>query len=186
MRTREIKIRIPDDDLIEKKFRYLASKYEIEHRAGKLFDYWEKDRFNRLEAIAAKVDDGERMVRWKQIAGSIYEVSEDGRVRNFITGHECKQHKYGCGYLKCYLDCYIGGRYCKWKYVHRLVAEAFIPNPDNLPEVNHKDINKYNNDVSNLEWVSRLDNRKWNYKRVAKEKGYHIDINVGWGGTKNG
>jgi hypothetical protein len=44
-------------------------------------------------------------------------------------------------------------------YVHRLVADHFIPNPDNLPEVNHKDWNIENNHVSNLEWITMLDNR---------------------------
>jgi hypothetical protein len=44
-------------------------------------------------------------------------------------------------------------------YVHRLVAQAFIPNPDGLPEVNHKDGNKSNNRVDNLEWVSLQQNR---------------------------
>ena len=43
-------------------------------------------------------------------------------------------------------------------YVHRLVAQHFIPNPDNLAEVNHKDFDKWNNNVSNLEWVSQLEN----------------------------
>ena len=42
--------------------------------------------------------------------------------------------------------------------VHRLVAEAFIPNPNNLRDVNHKDENKYNNNVSNLEWLDHKDN----------------------------
>ncbi len=46
----------------------------------------------------------------------------------------------------------------KAHYVHRLVAETYIPNPDNLPEVNHKDEDKTNNNVANLEWSTHADN----------------------------
>lgn len=46
---------------------------------------------------------------------------------------------------------------------HRAVCSAFIPNPENKPEVNHKDGNKYNNNISNLEWVSRSENQKHRY-----------------------
>ena len=53
-----------------------------------------------------------------------------------------------------------GGRSNHTPMIHRVVAEAFIPNPNNLPEVNHKDLNKFNNCVSNLEWVSTLENNK--------------------------
>lgn len=45
-------------------------------------------------------------------------------------------------------------------YIHRIIAELFIPNPSNLPEVNHIDGNRLNNNVNNLEWVDRIDNMK--------------------------
>ena len=59
------------------------------------------------------------------------------------------------GYLKVCLSC--NGKN-KMFFVHRLVAEAFLPNPDNLPQVNHKDEDKSNNRVDNLEWCSQLYN----------------------------
>lgn len=103
---------------------------------------------------------------WKDIEGyeGYYQVSNLGRVRSldrYITGNngaiylrqgqikEIKPHH--SGYLFVSL---MKNRKRKIMAVHRLVAEAFIPNPDNLPQINHKDEDKTNNRVENLEWCT--------------------------------
>ena len=58
------------------------------------------------------------------------------------------------------------------KLIHRLVAEAFIENPNNLPEVNHKDKNRQNNNLENLEWCSRLDNLKDSYETMSAVRNF--------------
>ena len=90
---------------------------------------------------------------WKDIVGyeGLYQVSDKGSVKSIGYGKEriLSPGKLQNGYLRVNL-CKNGEK--KNLLVHRLVAQAFIPNPDNLPEVNHKDEDKENNSVQNLEW----------------------------------
>lgn len=92
---------------------------------------------------------------WKPVVGyeGLYEVSNWGRVKSLKFGKEriLKLFKDTSGYL-CVKLCKNTNK-CQFK-VHRLVAEAFLPNPDNLPCVNHKDECKTNNNVNNLEWCN--------------------------------
>lgn len=90
---------------------------------------------------------------WKSY-NETYEVSNMGDVRNKRSGRILKQ-KAGNGQGK-YRSVSLG-RGC-YKLVHRLVAELFIPNPQQLPEVNHLDKDTCNNCVSNLEWCTRRAN----------------------------
>ena len=104
---------------------------------------------------------------WKDIKGyeGLYQVSNKGNVRTlehtavnrrgvtyFVKGRQLKLHTYPNGYKDVMLQ-HKGSS--KRFLVHKLVAEAFIPNPNNLPEINHKDETKDNNCADNLEWCTR-------------------------------
>lgn len=92
------------------------------------------------------------MEEWKNIESfEGYQVSNEGRVKN-SKGKILKPQKNSCGYLRVQL--WEDGKQVM-KFIHRLVAEAFIPNPQNLLEVNHKDENPSRNEVSNLEWCDK-------------------------------
>ena len=105
---------------------------------------------------------------WKSVDGygGRYEVSNTGKVRslnyeNMKIVRELKQCKHRKGYLLVLLYSNGKGKLVK---VHRLVAEAFIPNPNNLPQVNHKDEDKTNNNVDNLEWCTNKYNANYGTK----------------------
>lgn len=96
---------------------------------------------------------------WKPISGfeGRYEVSNHGRVRNSQKMRLLKPKPSGAGYRAVALG------YGNDRSVHRLVAIAFIPNPEGKPQVNHRDGDKTNNHVSNLEWSTRSENLKHAY-----------------------
>ena len=110
--------------------------------------------------------------QWKDIFGydGMYQVSDLGRVRSkkYGDGRVLKNRKTNCGYLRVML-CKDGNP--KNYMVHRLVAQAFIPNSDeNKTQINHIDECKHNNRVSNLEWcTSQYNNTYNNIRRRCRE-----------------
>ena len=107
----------------------------------------------------------------------LYKVSNFGNVMSLGNGNSNNSNNSKPKLLKPVktIDGYLGVCLCKDGkrknfYVHRLVAEAFIPNPDNLPFINHKDENKTNNSVENLEWCTREYNNNYGSRidRISK------------------
>lgn len=94
---------------------------------------------------------------WKDIEGyeGLYQISNMGRVKSLARrgtrGGIIKPAEIKKGYLQYAL---VKDGILKWYKAHRLVAQAFIPNPNNLPCVNHRDENPHNNYVENLEWCT--------------------------------
>lgn len=106
------------------------------------------------------------MEQWKDIKGyeGYYQISSYGKVKNIVTGNILKPSKSKTGYLHITL-CYTNR---KDFLIHRLVALAFLQNPNNFPEVNHKDEDKSNNCADNLEWCTAKYNV--NYGKGSKAR----------------
>lgn len=120
-----------------------------------------------------------------------FEVSDKGEIRQIITNnygdfkHTYTKKRNLCitattnkpeGYLG--FDTNFGGKRVR-HYVHRLVASAFIPNPDNLPCVNHIDGNSHNNDRYNLEWCTHSDNTRHYWDVIydnSENKNYEYEV----------
>lgn len=137
---------------------------------------------------STKIEDLENEI-WADIPGyeGYYQISNKGRVKSlprWIHYSDGRVYFYDGVILKNKHD---HGGYCaveltintnlETRKVHRLVAEAFIPNPDNLPQVNHKDENKDNNSVKNLEWCDQKYNN--NYGTRLKRLKNHCIENLG-------
>lgn len=118
---------------------------------------------------------------WKPVVGyeELYEVSNMGNVRSvdkttrdgrFWKGRQLRKHYAGSGYVQTVLS--VDGVY-RHEYIHRLVANAFIPNPDNKPEVNHINGDKNNNSVENLEWVTKSENGLHSFRVLGRKPSYN-------------
>lgn len=102
-----------------------------------------------------------------------YTITKDGDVINNRWNRKVKPQLNGKGYLRVYM--------CgKMRFVHRLVAEKFVPNPDNKPQVNHKDGDKTNNHADNLEWVNNQENRNHAVKNGLHSHGECSYAKLDW------
>lgn len=132
--------------------------------------------------------------KWKDIKGyeGYYQISNFGRIKSLLRYKYCYNYK-----SKKYIKMPINSKilkprlskfgYChiilhknsksQLKLIHRLVAEAFIPNPNNYPQVNHKDENKSNNIVNNLEWCDSKYNMNYGNVKIKIAKSLSKKVN---------
>ena len=103
-------------------------------------------------------------VEWRPVSGyeGEYAISADGRVWSFRRKIVLRPEEVYNGYLRVTL---CVNKEIKHFRVHRLVADAFIPNPDNKPQVNHINGNRKDNRVENLEWATAVENVRDSIKR---------------------
>lgn len=150
---------------------------------GSIFEIYPENWFS-LEDFEGEV--------WKDIPGfeGCYRISNCGRVKSIsrmrqnshqvIPSRILKYGDNGHGYIIVNL---YKNNIGHMKYVHRLVAIAFLPNPLNLPEVNHKDEDKFNNKLENLEWCTGLYNTNYGTglsraKRTREDNGWCRSIDM--------
>jgi hypothetical protein len=123
--------------------------------------------------------------KWKDVVGleGKYKISNLGNIKslsrkvNWINGN--KRTIKGVDKMSFYINPqgYKSVNICgKTRLVHRIVAQAFIPNPDNKPQVNHLDFNKLNPNANNLEWVTHIENSHYGVKHKMNLFGSKIGV----------
>lgn len=125
---------------------------------------------------------------WKPIKGyeTLYKVSNLGNVKSIYYNRKGIEYLVAQdlrrGYLRVAL---IKNGIRKYYSVHRLVAEAFIPNPNNLPCINHKDENKQNNKMDNLEWCTHSYNKMYSAHKSIVQLAFDGTIIKKWNSIKD-
>lgn len=133
--------------------------------------------YNSLAELNAEWEDIPEE-EWRDILGfeELYQVSNFGNVRTVKNGEaEMSQQENRNGYMTVHLR---NKGVERRAMVHRLVAEAFIPNPDGLRDVNHKNGNKSDNRVENLEWVSHSDNMTHSFRELGKNVRHIVQLDL--------
>lgn len=114
----------------------------------------------------------------RRALGSTYSCLKHGRIMTFsLPTKNLRIHANKGGYLRIIL---VRDGVKSTKRIHRLVMEAFVPNPDNKPQVNHIDSNRQNNNLNNLEWATALENthhsQDFGYMKKRRRKRVEIGI----------
>lgn len=145
-----------------------------EYKDGARFSVKDKPCFDSLDELKEEWEDVPEE-EWRDVLGfeELYQVSNLGNVRTVKRGEATvmAQEKQQNGYLSVHLRNRGIERRAS---VHRLVAEAFIPNPDGLRDVNHKNGIKTDNRLENLEWMSHSDNIKHQYQVLKTGRYGHL------------
>ena len=116
---------------------------------------------------------------WKEIEGldSRYFISTEGRVLSLCMDGYKLMHPFICGDGYYYVDLRKDGKDLKSR-VHRLVAEAFIDNPEDKPIVHHRDTNRRNNKASNLQWMTEAEHAAAHLK-INQERKKKMELSAG-------
>ena len=181
------------DRIRERKRRWRKENIEREQQKSREYYLANRERIMERQGRAIHEKEAENpSEEWRPVKGydGLYEISNLARVRSVDTikefktqlgnpatcrcyGKVLKQNLTNSGYYFVLLTNHKNKKTC---YIHRMVAEAFIPNPDNLPVVNHKDECKTNNLPDNLEWCTMEYNTNYgtSMKRVSEKMSSRI------------
>ena len=132
-----------------------------------------------VKRVGFKTISNLRGEKWKDVDGyeGVYQVSNKGRLKHILVKDRCEKlvrlYKEKTGYIRITLS-HKNKR--KKISMHREVAKLFIPNPNNLETVNHKDYNRTNNDADNLEWMTVEVNLRYSIDRHYKKAVIQMDL----------